>query len=104
MHEIAVSQYHGILLWAACVRKAGTLDRAVMLKTIDSGVSIEGPAGTVVIEPKTHHCALDIHVMEVKNQKLTILETVKQRQPSDTARYCDLLKNPNENKQYEVNI
>ena len=104
VHEIAVSQYHGILLWAACVRKAGTLDRAVMLKTIESGVSIEGPAGTVVIEPKTHHCALDIHVMEVKNQKLTILETVKQRQPSDTARYCDLLKNPNENKQYEVNI
>ena len=33
----------------------------------------------MTIEPKTHHAALDINVMEVKNQKLTILETVKQR-------------------------
>jgi branched-chain amino acid transport system substrate-binding protein len=42
--------------------------------------------------------------MEVKGQKLTILETSKQRAPSDTAQYCDLLKNPNDNKQYEVKI
>jgi branched-chain amino acid transport system substrate-binding protein len=104
VHEIAVSQYHGILVWAECVRKAGSLDRAAMLKAIESGVSIDGPAGKVTIDAKTHHAALDIHVMEVKNQKLAILETVKQRPPSDTAQYCDLLKNPNENKQYEVNI
>jgi branched-chain amino acid transport system substrate-binding protein len=104
VHEIAVSQYHGIMLWAECVRKAGTLERAALLKTIESGPSIEGPAGKVTIDPKTHHAALDIHVMEVKGQKLTILETVKQRPPSDTAQYCDLLKNPDENKQFEVKI
>jgi len=104
VHEIAVSQYAGIKLWAECVRKAGSLDREAMLKAIESGVSIVGPAGTVKIEPKTHHASLDINVMEVKNQKLMILETVKQRPPSDTLQYCDLQKNPNENKQYEVNI
>jgi urea transport system substrate-binding protein len=104
VHEIAVSQYHGILMWAECVRKAGSLDRAAILKAIEAGPSIDGPAGKVTIDAKTHHAALDIFVMEVRNQKLTILETVKQRQPSDTAQYCDLLKNPNENKQYEVNI
>ena len=58
----------------------------------------------MTIEPKTHHAALDIHLMEVKNQKLTILSTVKQRAPSDTLQYCDLQKNPDDNKQYEVNI
>ncbi len=104
VHEIAVSQYHGIKLWAECVRKAGSVDRAALLKAIESGPSIVGPAGTVTIEPKTHHASLDIHVMEVKGQKLTILETVKQRAPSDTAQYCDLLKHPDENKQYEVKI
>lgn len=104
VHEIAVSQYQGIKLWAEAVRKAGSLDREAVLKAIESGVSIEGPAGTVTIDPKTHHAALDINVMEVKNQKLTILETSKQRPPSDTARYCDLQKNPNENKQFEVKI
>jgi urea transport system substrate-binding protein len=102
--EIAVSQYQGIYVWAECVKKAGSLDRNAMLAAIESGPSIVGPAGTVTIEPKTHHAALDIHLMEVKNQKLTIINTVKQRQPSDTLQYCDLLKNPNENRQFEVKI
>jgi branched-chain amino acid transport system substrate-binding protein len=104
VHEIAVSQYQGIMLWAAAVKKAGTLEREALLKVLESGPSIEGPTGTVTLEPKTHHAALDIYLMEVKDQKLTIKETVKQRAPSDTARYCDLLKNPKENKQFEVKI
>jgi branched-chain amino acid transport system substrate-binding protein len=104
VHEIAVSQYQGIKLWAECVKKAGSLEREAMLKAIESGVKIEGPAGTVAIEPKTHHTSLDIHVMEVKGQKLTIKQTVKQRPPADTLQFCDLIKNPRENKQFEVKI
>jgi urea transport system substrate-binding protein len=104
VHEIAVSQYQGIMLWAACVKKAGSLDRAKMLAAIESGVSIQGPGGTVTLEPKTHHAILDIHVMEVKNQKLTIKQTFKGRKPADTAQFCDLAKNPDDNKQYEVKI
>lgn len=104
VHEIAVSQYQGIMLWAEAVRKAGSLEREAMLKAIESGVKIEGPAGTVAIEPKTHHAALDIQLMEVRGQKLTIKRTVKQQPPSDTGRYCDLIKSPNENKQFEVDI
>ncbi|HEV8646710.1 MAG TPA: ABC transporter substrate-binding protein [Burkholderiales bacterium] len=104
VHEIAVSQYQGIKLWAECVRKAGSAKREAVLKAIESGASVQGPAGTVTIDARTHHASLDINVMEVRNQKLTILETVKQQPPSDTARYCDLQKNPNENKQYEVDI
>lgn len=104
VHEIAVSQYQGIMLWAECVRKAGSLKREDMLKAIESGVSIVGPGGTVTIDPKTHHAALDIKVMEVKNQKLMVKSTVKQRPPLDTARYCDLQKTPKANKQFEVNV
>ena len=104
VHEIAVSQYQGIMLWAEAVRKAGTIEREALLKVLESSPSIEGPAGLVTLEPKTHHAALDIRIMEVKNQKLEILETAKQRPPSDTGRYCDLQKNPEDNKQYEVKI
>jgi urea transport system substrate-binding protein len=104
VHEIAVSQYQGILLWAETVKKAGSLDRAKMIAAIEGGVQVEGPAGLVKIEPKTHHASLDIHVMEVKGQKLTIRQTVKQRPPADTLQYCNLQKNPNENKQFEVKL
>ena len=102
VHEIAVSQYQGIMLWAACVKKAGSLDRDKMLAAIESGVSIQGPGGKVTLDPKTHHATLDIKVMEVKGQKLTIKQEFKARPPSDTAQFCDLIKNPAENKQFEV--
>ena len=75
-----------------------------MLKAIESGISVEGPGGLVKIDPATHHASLDIKVMEVKNQKLTIKQSFKQRPPSDTAASCNLQKNPNENKQFEVTI
>ena len=104
VHEIAVSQYQGIMLWAACVKKAGSLDREKMLAAIESGVSIQGPGGKVTLEPKTHHAILDIKVMEVKGQKLTIKQEFKARPPSDTAQFCDLIKNPAENKQFEVKV
>lgn len=104
VHEIAVSQYQGIMLWAACVKKAGSLDREKMLAAIESGISIQGPGGTVTLDPKTHHAILDINVMEVKNQKLTIKQQFKARPPSDTLQFCDLQKNPKDNKQYEVKI
>jgi branched-chain amino acid transport system substrate-binding protein len=104
VHELAVSQYQGILLWAEAVRKANSVEHDAVVKVLETGLKIEGPAGTVAVEPKTHHCALDIHLMVVKDQKLTIIDTAKQRPPSDTAQYCDLQKNPNDNKQYEVKI
>ena len=104
IHELAVSQYQGILLWAEAVRKAGSLDREAMLNALESGISIEGPSGMVTLDPQTHHAALDIQLMEVRDQKLNIISTSSQRPPTDTARYCDLATDPDANIQYEVDI
>jgi urea transport system substrate-binding protein len=104
VHELAVSQYQGIMLWAEAVRKAGSVDHDALVKVLETGLKIEGPAGIVAVDPKTHHCSLDIHLMVVKDQKLTIIDTAVQRPPADTAQYCDLQKNPDDNKQYEVKI
>lgn len=104
IHEIAVSQYQGVLLWAEAVRRAGTLDREKLLAVLESGLSIQGPSGTVGIDAGTHHAVLDINVMEVRGQKLAIQQQFKAQKPSDTARSCDLRRNPNDNKQYEVTI
>ncbi len=51
VHEIAVSQYQGIKLWAEAVKKAGSLDRDKMIKVLESGISVEGPAGLVKMDP-----------------------------------------------------
>jgi branched-chain amino acid transport system substrate-binding protein len=104
MHEIAVSNYHGILTWAEGVRKAGSLEREAIITALETGISIMGPGGKVTVDPKTHHAVLDVHIMEVQDQKMKVIETLPQRQPVDTQAVCDLEANPDDNKQYEIKI
>jgi len=104
INELAVAQYQGVLLWAEAVKVAGSLDREKMLAALESGISIDGPTGKVTLDPQTHHASLDIQLMEVRDQKLNIIKTVEQRPPADTARYCNLLEDPDSNVQYEVDI
>jgi branched-chain amino acid transport system substrate-binding protein len=91
-------------LWALGVKKAGSVDRMKVTQALESGMSYEGPSGKVTIDPATHHCTLDIHIAEVKNRRMAVLEAYKQRKPYDTAAVCNLTKNPNENKQFVIKI
>ncbi len=104
IHEIAVSNYQGVLTWAEAVRQAGSLDREDVIAALETGLSIEGPAGKVTVDPKTHHAVLDVHIMEIENQDMKVIETLSQRQPIDTQAVCDLSANPDDNTQYEIEI
>ena len=104
IHEIAVSNYQGIHVWAEAVRRAGSIDRDAMTDAVESGISVDGPGGKVSIDPKTHHAILDVHLMEFSGQKLKVLKSYPQRQPIDTQGVCDLAKNPDDNTQYEIKI
>ncbi|EAQ02238.1 putative ABC transporter substrate-binding protein [Pseudooceanicola batsensis HTCC2597] len=104
IHELAVSTYQGILLWAEGVRTAGTTDRMPVIEALETGVSIVGPAGNIAIDPQTHHATLDVHIMEVQDQGMTVVETLNQVEPLDTQAVCNLQENPDDNKQYEIQI
>jgi branched-chain amino acid transport system substrate-binding protein len=99
IHELAVSNYQGILLWAQAIKNAGSTDRMKVIEAIEGGLSIEGPAGKVSIDPKTHHAILDVYLMEFEDQKMKVLESFAQRQPVDTQSVCDLKANPDDNQQ-----
>jgi branched-chain amino acid transport system substrate-binding protein len=104
IHEIAVSNYQGIKLWAEGVKKAGTHERMKVIEALETGIGIDGPAGRITIDPQTHHVVLDTHIMEFRNQKMVVLESLSQRQPVDTQGVCDLKKNPEDTTQYEIDI
>jgi branched-chain amino acid transport system substrate-binding protein len=104
IHELAVATYQGMMLWAAAVKKAGTADRMKVIEALETGISIEGPGGKVTVDPKTHHCTLDVVVIEVKDQKMTVVKQIPQVPPLDTQAVCDLKANPNANIQYEIKI
>ncbi|MEX0350299.1 MAG: ABC transporter substrate-binding protein [Paracoccaceae bacterium] len=104
IHEIAVSNYQGVLTWAEAVRKAGSIEREAVIAALETGLSIDGPAGKVTVDPKTHHAVLDVHIMEIEDQGMKVIETLPQRQPIDTQAVCDLSANPDDNTQYEIQI
>lgn len=102
MHEIAVSQYHGLHTWAKGVQKAGSIDRMPVIEALETGISIVGPGGKVTVDPNTHHAVLDVHLMEIQDQAMRVVETLPQREPIDTQAVCDLSANPDDNTQYEI--
>ncbi len=104
IHEIAVSNYQGVMTWAEAVRQAGSMDRDALITALETGLSIDGPAGKVSVDPKTHHAVLDVHIMEIEDQGMKVIETLPQRQPIDTQAVCDLSANPDDNTQYEIEI
>jgi branched-chain amino acid transport system substrate-binding protein len=96
--------YQGFRIWAEAVKKAGSVDRIKVIEVLETGISIDAPSGKVTIDPPTHHCVLDVHIAEVKDKKLNVLEDFAQQKPADTAAVCDLIKNPTDNQQYVIKI
>ncbi|MDR5761434.1 transporter substrate-binding protein [Caballeronia sp. LZ035] len=102
--ELATAAYQGFHLWAAGVRRAGSVERMKVVEALESGLSIDGPSGKVTIDPQTHHCVLDVHIARVQNHKLELVESFPQQRPADTAAVCDLKKNPADSRQYQIKI
>lgn len=102
--ELGSATYEGIMLWAEAVKKAGTVDRMKVIEALESKLSIEGPSGTVTMDPATHHTIRNAYLAKAQDRKWSILETFKDAQPADTAAVCDLIKAPNTNKQFVVDV
>ena len=100
--DLGVDEYQGLMLWAEAVRKAGTTDREPVIKALESGISINGPAGKVSIDPVTHHCIFDMYLaVSTDAKKFNILERYDQVRPTNPNDACDLLKHPEINIQFQ---
>lgn len=102
INELAVLHYQGVKLWAEGVRRAKSIKQPEVVKAMESGDSIEGPSGKVTIDGPSHHVLLDMHLMEMRDQKLKVLQTYPQRAPRDAQAVCDLRKTPNSSIQHEI--
>jgi urea transport system substrate-binding protein len=102
--ELAMRTYIGFNLWAEGVKRANSIDRMKVIEALESGISMDTPAGKTVLDPKTHHTTVDVFLAEVSNHGFKLLETFPQQPPLDTASVCDLKAHPDENKQYVVDV
>jgi len=102
--ELSMGAYQAFLLWAAAVEQAGTIDRMPVIEALETGISVDAPSGKVTVDPATHHTIVDVHVAEARDKKLNLIEKFEQQPPADTAAVCDLIKNPDDNQQYVIEL
>ncbi|MCG8694496.1 MAG: transporter substrate-binding protein [Minwuiales bacterium] len=102
--ELPTATYEGVMLWAEAVKKAGTTDRMKVIEALEDNLSIDGPTGKVTVDPKTHHVIRSALIAECHNKGFRLLESHENQFPSDTAAFCDLEENPNDNTHYEIKI
>ncbi len=102
--ELDTATYDGIMLWAAAVKKAGTVDREKVIAALESGISVETPAGTVKMDPQLHATVRATYLAEPEDGKWKILQTFPNQIPADTSGRCNLIKNPRTAKQFTPNI
>ena len=70
-----VLSYNGVYLWKAAVEKAGTFDYAEVRDALWSGVSFDGPGGTVTTQPN-HHLTKNVYIGEtLEDGQFEILES-----------------------------
>ncbi|MGY4505814.1 urea transport system substrate-binding protein [Bradyrhizobium sp. GM24.11] len=102
--EFAASTYQGMHLWAKAVETAKSTDRIKVIEALEAGISFDGPAGKVTIDPQTHHVKLDARMAVCKNRRFEILKQWDQVASLDTQSVCDLKKNPNDSQQYVIKL
>lgn len=98
---LAVCTYNAVNIWKQAVEKAGTLDRDAVVEAMETGISFDGPGGTMQVDPETHHAIMSTVVAEVQNGKFEIIDKSENVEPLDTSAVCDLIENPNQSTQYQ---
>jgi len=102
--ELPMRTYIGVNLWAEGVRRAKSIDRMKVIKALEGGISLDTPAGKTTLDPQTNHTTLDVYLAQVENQAFKVLDTFPDQPPLDTQSVCNLIKNPNIDKQFVVDV
>jgi urea transport system substrate-binding protein len=102
--ELAAATYEGFYLWAEGVKQAKSIDRMAVIKALETGLSFEGPSGKVTIDHATHHVIRNAYLGKADNKTWDVIASYPNQAPSDTAEVCNLIKAPNTDKQFVIDI
>lgn len=99
--DLAVYTWEGWHLWAEAVNAAGTLDRDAVITQLESGVSFDGPKGTVFMDGGSHHMTQPVSLARANDSNgFDVFETFENVAPSWEQETCDLISNPETNEQF----
>ena len=65
--------YRGMMMWAAAVKEAGTLDQDKVIAALDHAKIAEGPGGPAGMVPGQHHVRMNMYIAQAKNGRFEIV-------------------------------
>ena len=94
VNQVGEDAYVGMLLYAAAVRKAETVDQKLVLAALETGPCVDAPEGRVCIDPRTHHTSHTVTLARVlPNHSLNTVASFPDVQPYWLSQAgCDLTK------------
>ncbi|WP_413992265.1 ABC transporter substrate-binding protein [Labrys okinawensis] len=92
----AIGGYNTVMLWAECVKRAKSFDRDAVMKAWESGITWEGPGGTMATDASTHHTTQDVRIIKVENRVWSLVETKSQIRPDNYGGRCDVFAHPSQ--------
>jgi urea transport system substrate-binding protein len=98
--ELDSATYEGIMLWAAGVKKAGSVERSKVIAALESGIPIEGPTGHVAMSPELHATIRNAYLAKAVSGNWEIMASYPNQVPADTGSACNLIQNPRLAKQF----
>ena len=79
----STGMYRGLMLWAAAVREAGTLNQADVIRALDHAKLARGPGGTAEMVPGQHHLRLNMYIAQAHNGKFEVVQDLGVIEPKE---------------------
>ena len=91
----AADVWNAVHIWAAAVEKAGATDNDAVIAALESGISFEGPNGTVSMQPGSHHLRQNIYIVRGNREHaFDVIQKFEYVVPSFEDEVCDVIANP----------
>ena len=91
----AADVWNAVHIWAQAVEKAGTADADKTIAALESGLSFEGPNGTVHMQPGSHHLKQNIYIVRGnKTHSFDVIDVIESVAPSFEDDKCNLIDHP----------
>jgi branched-chain amino acid transport system substrate-binding protein len=76
--------YRGMMLWAAAVKEAGSIDRDAVIRALDHARIAEGPGGPAEMVPGQHHVRMNMYIAQAHEGRFDVVEDLGVIDPKES--------------------
>jgi branched-chain amino acid transport system substrate-binding protein len=74
-----------MMLWAAAVQKAGSLNQERVIEALDHAKIAEGPGGPAEMVPGQHHVRMNMYIAQANGGKFKVVKSLGMIEPKEQA-------------------